>query len=143
MDHPAHQTVFTGLRYRDARAAIAWLERAFGAERHVCYDAPDGTVAHAQMRIARNLVMLGETREDDHPVRTPDQVGGVTAGVYVVLPNAAAVDAMHARVVGAGARIIHDVHDTDYGSHDFAAYDCGGHPWTFGTYDPASVHEKA
>jgi uncharacterized glyoxalase superfamily protein PhnB len=134
------QTIFHGVRYSDARAAIAWLERAFGAEQLVCYDMPDGTVAHAELRIAGNLIMLGETRDDEHPVRTPEQSGGVTASFYVVLPDAATVDAMHARAVAAGAKILHDPYDTDYGSHDFAAYDCGGHPWTFGTYDPAATH---
>lgn len=132
------QTIFPGLRYTDARAAIAWLQRAFGAEPHVVYDHPDGTVAHAELIIAGNIFMFGNTRDDDpvNPVRSPQQVHGVTAGIYVVLPDAAAVDALHARAAAAGATIRQPPYNTEYGSHDFRATDLDGHPWTFGTYKP-------
>ena len=133
------QTIIPALRYTDAHAAIAWLEKTFGAERHVVYDMPDGTVAHAQVRIAGNLIMLGNTRDDDYPVRSPKQGGAPTMGLYVVLPDAAAVDALHDRAAAAGATIPHAPRDTDYGSHEFAAFDVEGHPWTFGTYDPETA----
>ncbi|HMD01444.1 MAG TPA: VOC family protein [Candidatus Baltobacteraceae bacterium] len=132
------QTLFPGIRYRDAREAIAWLEEAFGAEPHVVYDAPDGTVAHAELYVAGNLLMLGTSRDDDYPVRSPQEVNAVTAGIYVVLPDATAVDALFARAEAAGAPITHPPHDTDYGSHDFRALDLEGHPWTFGTYKPGA-----
>jgi len=130
------QTIYPAVRYTDARAAIAWLERAFGCQTHVVYDAPDGSVAHAELALAGNLFMLGSTRDDGYAVRTPKQVGGVTASMYVALPDAAAVDALHARATAAGAQITLAPYDTDYGSHDFSALDLDGHPWTFGTYRP-------
>jgi len=130
------QTIYPALRYTDARAAIGFLERAFGAERHVVYDAPDGSVAHAQMRVAGSTIMLGESRDDEYPVRSPKDVGGATMGLYVALPDDAAVDALHARASAAGATITQVPHETDYGSHDFSALDLDGHPWTFGTYQP-------
>jgi len=78
------QTIFPGLRYADARAAITWLQRAFDAETHVVYDHSDGTISHAELIIAGNLIMLGNTRDDDpvNPVRSPQQVHAVTAGIY-------------------------------------------------------------
>lgn len=130
------QAVYPGLRYVDARAALAWLERAFGFVPQVVYDGPDGSVAHAQIVAAGNIVMLGTSREGTYPVRAPREVGGVTAGVYVALPDAAAVDALHARAKAVGADILEAPHDTDYGSHDFSARDLEGHPWNFGTYQP-------
>ncbi|MGI8737916.1 MAG: hypothetical protein DLM53_00575 [Candidatus Eremiobacter antarcticus] len=130
------QTVYPALRYTDARAAIAWLERAFGAEPHVVYDTADGTVGHAELMIAGNLVMLGNSRDDDYPVRSPKEVNGVTGSIYVALADAAAVDALHERAKAAGARITRPPSDTDYGSHDFSALDLDGHPWDFGTYRP-------
>jgi len=80
------QTVFPGLRYADARAAIAWLQRAFAAEPHVVHDDPDGTIMHAELIIAGNTIMLGNTSDDGYPVRSLQQAQGVTAGIYVVLP---------------------------------------------------------
>ena len=47
------------LRYKDAPAAIAWLEQAFGFERHAVYEGPDGTVAHAELRFGNGMVMVG------------------------------------------------------------------------------------
>ena len=80
--------------------------------------------------------MLGTSRDDSYPIRSPREVGGVTAGIYVALPDAAAIDALHDRAKAAGAEIIEAPHDTDYGSHDFSARDLDGHPWSFGTYQP-------
>jgi uncharacterized glyoxalase superfamily protein PhnB len=134
----AGQTIFPGLVYTDARAAVAWLERAFGAAIHVVYDHPDGSVAHAELVIAGNILMFGQSRKDnpDNPVRSPKEVNAMTAGIYVVLPDAGAVDAMYARAVAAGATIRKAPNDTDYGSHDFSTSDLEGTPWTFGTYAP-------
>jgi len=132
------QTIFPGLVYVDARAAVAWLQRAFGAEIHVVYDNPDGSVAHAELIIAGNILMFGQSRKDnpDNPVRSPKEVNAMNVGIYVVLPDAAAVDAMHARALEAGATIRKAPNDTDYGSHDFSTSDLDGNPWTFGTYGP-------
>jgi uncharacterized glyoxalase superfamily protein PhnB len=130
------QTIFPALRYRDARAAIAWLERAFDAKPHAVYDADDGTVAHAEVLVGDNILMLGNSRDDAYSVRSPQDTNGVTAGIYVVLADAAAIDALHERAKAAGATITSAPADTDYGSHDFSAKDCEGHPWTFGTYHP-------
>jgi uncharacterized glyoxalase superfamily protein PhnB len=102
----------------------------------VVYDGPDGTVAHAELLLAGNVIMLGNTRDDENAVRSPKEVNAVTSGLYVVLPDAAAIDALHARAVAAGARIVQPPHDTDYGSHDFSAVDLEGQHWSFGTYRP-------
>jgi uncharacterized glyoxalase superfamily protein PhnB len=132
----AGQTIFPGLRYNDAHAAIAWMERALGAERQAVYEAPDGGVAHAQIRIAGNLIMLGSSRDDGYDVRSPKDTGGLTASLYVVLPGDAELDALHARAVAAGAKVTSAPHETDYGSRDFSLLDTEGQHWTFGTYQP-------
>ena len=43
-------------------------------------------------------------------------------------------DGLFARATAAGAEIIAPLHDTDYGSRDFAARDPEGNRWSFGTY---------
>jgi uncharacterized glyoxalase superfamily protein PhnB len=130
------QTIFPSFRYTDARAAIAWLERAFGARQHAVYENDDGTVGHAELIIAGNVIMLGNTRDDDYQVRSPKQVNALTGGIYVVLPNAAAIDALCTQAEAAGATITRPPFDTDYGSHDFQCLDLEGYLWSFGTYKP-------
>jgi uncharacterized glyoxalase superfamily protein PhnB len=56
--------IYPILQYRDAHAAIDWLERAFGFERVNVYDGPDGTVAHAELRHGEGMIMIGARDPD-------------------------------------------------------------------------------
>ena len=125
-------TVWPTLRARDARGLIRFLVDAFGFEEVVVYgDQPDGsgdTVVHAELAWPLGGgVMLGSVRDgaDDWAL----QPG--TCGCYVVTDEP---DALHDRAVAAGARVFMPLHDTDYGSRDFAALDPEGNRWSFGTY---------
>jgi len=120
------------LTYRDAPAAIRWLVDVLGAEARQVHAGPDGTVAHAELWFGSACVMLGSSKHDG---RLPDGTGRGT--VYLVLPTRDAVDARHAAAVAAGASITIALHDTDYGSHDFACRDPEGNAWSLGTYVPA------
>ena len=122
------QTIFPALRYRDARAAIDWLGRAFGFEPRMVVDGEGGAVAHAELVLGRAMIMLGSVREDNEHMPPP---GG--AATYVVVEDPAAV---HERARGAGAEIVRELNDTDYGSREFSARDPEGNHWSFGTYQP-------
>lgn len=64
----------------------------------------------------------------------PDQVGGAeTQSAYVVVSDA---DAVLARAKAAGATIVMDIKDEDYGGRGFGFHDLEGHLWSVGTYDP-------
>src|ERR1700716_2081897 len=107
--------VLPTMRYRDALAAIDWLERAFGFERQAVYEE-GGVVHHAQLRFGSGMIMLGSaTREDDTawPVKVPAEVGAATSGIYVVVEDP---DAHYARATAAGAEILRELTDQDYGS---------------------------
>jgi uncharacterized glyoxalase superfamily protein PhnB len=132
----AGKIVAFGHRYRDAKAAIEWLCQAFGFEKHVVFDGPDGTIAHAELTLGGGMIMLGSARDDDYGKRfkIPDELGGVeTRSAYIVVPDA---DAAFARAVAAGARVVTAPHDTHYGSRDFTVTDPEGYSWSVGTYDP-------
>jgi uncharacterized glyoxalase superfamily protein PhnB len=120
MDHP---TVFPALSYDDPRAAVDFLESAFGAEEHAVYRADDGGIRHAELRFGNGLVMFGPSGDRD----------SVPASVYVVVDDP---DAHHERARAAGAEIVLELHDTDYGSREYGAKDPEGNAWYFGTYQP-------
>ena len=132
---PPGQTFYPAMRYADARAAIAWLVDVFGFEEVVSYPADDGSIAHAELRFHGGIVMIGSARDDGHPMKPPAQVGGLTGGIYVAVPGDE-IDAHAARAKAAGATVHTDLHDTDYGSRDYAAFDPEGYLWSFGTYRP-------
>jgi uncharacterized glyoxalase superfamily protein PhnB len=43
-------------------------------------------------------------------------------------------DALYERARAAGARVVRELHDEDYGSREFTARDPEGVYWSFGTY---------
>jgi uncharacterized glyoxalase superfamily protein PhnB len=123
------QTFYPTFRYRDARAAIDWLVEALGFEAAEVIDGENGSVAHAELRLGSGLIMLG----DD--AKSADR-WGVHAGqgwVYVAVDDP---DALYERAKAAGAEVVMEPSDTDYGSRDFAIRDPEGNLWNFGTYRP-------
>ena len=121
------RTLYPVFRYPDARAAIDWLCAAFGFAVHAVHDAPDGSVAHAQLALDEGMIMIG-ANSAPRPRPADDDWS-----VYVALDD---VDAHCARARAAGAEIVREPFDTDYGSRDYAARDLAGNVWSFGTYRP-------
>ena len=59
--HPAkvHPSIVPAMRYRDARAAIEWLCKAFGFEKRlVVPGAADSVIVHAQLVFDNGMIML-------------------------------------------------------------------------------------
>lgn len=125
------QGVYPVLLYRDAMAAIEWLERAFGFERLMVQPGPDGSVMHAELRCGSSVVMLSTASGNGTPnaglAAAPSQL------VYVAVDDP---DARYERAKAAGAEVTREIHDTSYGSRDFMVRDPQGHEWAFGTYRP-------
>ena len=128
----ATQRIYASIRYRDAIGAIDFLERAFGFERGDVHQGEDGAVHHAELRFADEWIMLGSTSSgSDGRLDLPS---GPT-WIYVVVDEP---DAHHERAVAAGAEIVRDLKDEDYGSRGYTARDPEGNVWSFGTYRPES-----
>ncbi len=138
----ANTTMNTGakiiptMRYADAVAAIDWLCRAFGFEKHLVVPGEGGTIVHAQLVLDDGMIMVGSVRDDDFGVlqRPPNMLGGIgTQSAYIVVDDA---DAHYERAVAAGAEIVLDIEDQDHGGRAYSCRDPEGHLWNFGTYNP-------
>lgn len=72
--------------------------------------------------------MFGTAGKDDSPFgqRTPGN-----DSVYVVCDDP---DTLFKRAVAAGAEVVRDLADADYGSRGFTVRDPEGNLWSFGTY---------
>jgi len=128
MAQPTKPNIFPALRYKDGQAALDWLGKACGFEKHFVVPGPSGTIAHAQLTIGPGMIMVGSgSQEPGNPW------DAVPQGVYVQVEN---VDAHYARAKAAGAEIVRELKDTDYGSREYSVRDPEGHLWSFGTYDP-------
>jgi uncharacterized glyoxalase superfamily protein PhnB len=129
-------TVIPCLRYHDAPAAIEWLCKAFGFEKHLVVPGEGGTIAHAQLTFGNGMIMLGSVKDSefDRLLKQPNQIGGSeTQTPYVIVADA---DALYAQAKSAGAEIVVEIKDEDYGGRGFSCRDLEGRLWNFGTYDP-------
>ena len=122
--------IFPALRYQNGTAAVEWLGKAFGFEKQMVVPGPDGTIAHAQLKFGPGVIMLGSAKGQHGPDNAWDDV---KQGIYV---HVADVDAHYRRAKAAGAEIVRELQDTDYGSREYSVRDLEGHLWSFGTYYP-------
>jgi uncharacterized glyoxalase superfamily protein PhnB len=125
-------TIYPALRYKDAKGAITFLKEAFGFTEHAVHEAPNGTIAHAELAFGSGMVMLGST-SDGSDGRLALESG--PAWLYVVVDDP---DAHHRRAVAAGAEVVQPLTDEDYGSRGYTVRDPEGNVWSFGTYQPAA-----
>lgn len=127
------QTIFPCFRYQDAPVAIDWLKNTFGFEEQLVIPGEGGLIDHAQLILDGHIIMLGSERDDSVDMRSAKSLGGCSSSSYIVVEE---IDAHYARTQAAGAKIIRELTDTEYGSREYGVEDPEGHLWFFGTYQP-------
>ena len=126
--------VFTSaVFYQDPKAALRWLEQAFGFEVTMAIDGPPEApeMCHYEMSSqGQGRIMVGA--QWDELVSSPVGVGGKnTQTVHVQLPDG--LDEHCERARAAGATIDAEPEDQFYGDRSYRAVDLEGHRWTFST----------
>lgn len=126
---PGYHAVTPAIIVRGANEAIEFYKRAFGAEEISRMLAPDGAIAHAEIRIGDSLIMLGE----ENPMwstRSPLSLGGVHGSLHIYVEDA---DAAVARAVAAGAAVRQPLEDAFWGDRYAKVVDPYGHEWGIAT----------
>lgn len=118
-------TVLPHIVYPDVAEAIAWLTRTFGFEEHYRYGGPGGPVSGAQMFLGKAWIMV---RRIDPGRSTPAQLGYGTQSLTVFLDD---VDVHYRKARSAGAHIVEELHETEYGELQYGVEDLAGHHWLF------------
>ena len=128
-------TIIPTIRYNDCRAMIRWLGDVLGMEPHLIVEDDQGGIAHAQLTLGGGMVMLGQSRDDAFGqfLKPPESMGGVTQSPYVIVDD---VDAVCERARAAGAEIVAEPRDEEYGGRSCAFRDPERHLWNIGSYDP-------
>lgn len=129
------QSIYPTFRYRDAETMIEWLEKAFGFTVEQKF-MNNGTVGHAELSLGGSTIMLGEARDDAYGrmVGGPGEPGGKST--YIAVDD---VDAVYQTAKAAGATILQEMTERDYGSREFICADPQGNVWSFGTYRPEAT----
>lgn len=133
---PSNPSIIPTLRYRDGPGAIKWLCKAFGFKEHLVVPDPTGAIAHAQLVYGNSMIMLGSATNNAFGklVQSPlDSANIGSQSIYIIVQN---VDEHYQQAVSAGAKIVIDIKDEEYGGRGYSCQDLEGHVWSFGSYDP-------
>jgi uncharacterized glyoxalase superfamily protein PhnB len=126
--------------YRDPRAALRFLEAAFGFELTMLIEDDQGNLAHSEMRFGDAVVMVGNEWSEDH--KSPASIGGKnTQTVHVQI--ATDVDAHCERARAAGFEILMEPATQFYGDRTYRCRDPEGHIWTVAQNVQAVSREEA
>jgi uncharacterized glyoxalase superfamily protein PhnB len=112
-------TVTPVLFYPDVRAAVAWLERAFGFGERVRI----GDAHRAQLRVGDDGAVV--VAEADGKKAAPSE-GAVPHVIKVRVPD---VDAAFERARAAGAEVVEELRTWEYGERSGVVADLAGHRW--------------
>jgi uncharacterized glyoxalase superfamily protein PhnB len=124
--------LYPTMRYRNASKMIDWLCEAFGFAVHSRFGEGD-VVHHAELALGSSMIMLGTARDDTFGKMVGASGSGGGRAIYVAVDDA---DAAYARASKAGAEILEELVNRDYGSREFICRDPEGNVWSFGTYWP-------
>jgi PhnB protein len=128
------------LTVKDADAALAFYEKAFGFEKKMVMPGPDGKAMHVEVTWRDAVIMFGP-ESPQNPSKAPATLGvRPPSGVYIYVED---VDALFKRATAAGAKIDRPPTDMFYGDRTCSLIDPDGHVWGFGTnvadFDPAKA----
>lgn len=130
------------LRYVDAERAIAWLCEAFGFEVFLKVPGQGGRVEHARLILEDGMIMLaslGRGGSFETRFRSPGEVGAITQCTSMTVSDP---DRVFRAAKAAGARIVDDIQDSEFGGRLFSCEDPEMHVWVFSFEIPPSVSSR-
>jgi uncharacterized glyoxalase superfamily protein PhnB len=127
--------ISSSLYYENGNEAIDWLCKAFGFELRLKVEGDGGRVEHSELVFGDGVIMVsGEKSERMPNMKPPAKVNGAnTQNMMVYVDD---VDAHCKRARAAGAKIVVEPKNTDYGEdywedRGYECVDIGGHHWWF------------
>lgn len=115
-------TILPHVEYQDLAAAVAWLTKTFGFIEHYRYGDP---ISGAQLHMGNAWIMVNQADPD---TSSPAKLGYGTQSLTVFVDD---VDAHFHNSQAAGAKIVEDLHVTEYGERQYGVEDLDGHHWLF------------
>ncbi|HVZ85941.1 MAG TPA: VOC family protein [Polyangia bacterium] len=132
---PGWPQISSALYYDDAAAAIRWLCDAFGFDVRIKIEGEGGRIEHSELTFGTGVVMVAQAGAARAPFwRSPASLDG--ANTQTLFAYVDDVDAHFARAKAAGAKVMREPTDVDYGAEYWSdrGYECvdpGGHHWYF------------
>jgi len=124
-----YNAVIPALAFKGADAAINWYKNVLGAKEKMRFDNPDGTVAHAEITIGDNVIMLSEENLEFNT--SPKTLKGNSVNLCIYVPD---VDATIQKAVDNKAKLIKPAEDQFYGDRSGRIEDPFGYLWIISTH---------
>lgn len=115
-------TVLPHVTYKRLPEAMDWLSRTFGFVEQYRYGDP---ASGAQVRLGNAFIMVRTARGD---FRSPAELGFGNQSLTIFVED---VELHFERSKAAGAHIVEDLHETEYGELQYGVEDLEGHHWLF------------
>ena len=123
-----YKTINSFIIVKNAKEAIGFYNRAFGADEVTRLTDPNGVVVHAEMRIEDTIFMVVE--ENDVHGLSPLALGGVSSFLQIYTGD---VEAMTEEAVKAGAKLLSPITLQFSGARTCKIKDPYGHHWILST----------
>ena len=115
-------TVLPHVTYKNLPEAMDWLTKSFGLVEHYRYGDP---VSGAQVRLGNAYIMVRAARGD---YRSPAELGFGNQSLTIFVED---VERHFEHSKAAGAKIVEELHETEYGELQYGVEDLEGHHWLF------------
>jgi len=123
-------TLNTAMVLKDARKAIEFYKKAFGAVEDGVMTGPDGKVMHAELTIGDSKIMLGEENPAWPMFKSAETLGASPISLHLYVPDA---DAAYKEAVDAGAKPEMPLEDAFWGDRYGKVKDPFGYSWAIAT----------
>ncbi len=124
-----YNAVIPALAFQGADTAIKWYVNNFGAREKMRFNNPDGTIAHAEITIDDNVIMLSE--ENPQYNSSPKTLKGNSVNLCIYVPD---VDIVVKKAASNGAKLLIETADQFYGDRSGRIQDPFGYVWIISTH---------
>jgi PhnB protein len=125
-----YHTATPYLVVNDAKRAIEFYKKAFGAKEANRMEGPDGKIAHAELKIGDSIIMLSDEMPGSS-AKSPQSLGGSTASVFLYVEK---VDSVFSQAIAAGGKAEMQPQDQFWGDRFGKLADPFGHLWALATH---------
>jgi uncharacterized glyoxalase superfamily protein PhnB len=135
---PTPSNIYPGLIYDDAPAAIEWICRVLGFTQRLLVPGEPGCVIHSELSLGSGVIMINSARPEEGRL-SPLSLSATTQSLSVYVEDP---DAHFARAQLAGAEILTEPADTNFGARGYMLRDPEGHRWFFSDYRPGEYWDS-
>ena len=113
------------LMFVNAREAMEFYAKIFGATEKLCMTSPEGRIVHAEMTIGNSVVMMADENPAIEAYAAP-HYGGSPVSLMIYVEDC---DETYAEALAAGATSVREPADQPYGDRMAGILDPFGYKW--------------